>query len=136
MPPEGVINKDFLKQVLRDKKQLLKKCEVQAIQVPHYDELSVKALYPQFKKDAEMMAYFPDHYPVGKAPPREYFFNVLNTVHPEYLGQVLIHANKQRNSVEGEKMKEEAIQISQFWEEQLKQMPYMSSKCPHFLLPS
>ena len=33
------------------------------IEVPYFDELSVKGLWPQFKKDAEMMAFFPDTYP-------------------------------------------------------------------------
>jgi hypothetical protein len=102
LPDEGVINMDFLKAVLAGKKQLLKKIDINPIQVPHYDELSVKALYPQFKKDAEMMAYFPDSYPAGKGPPREYFFNVLHTIHPEYLGQVLVHANKQRMTMKEE----------------------------------
>ena len=85
LPDESVMNKDFLKAVLQGQKQLLKKAEVRYIQVPHYDELSVKALYPMFAKDVEMMSYFPDKYPTGKGPPREYFFNVLNTKHPDYL---------------------------------------------------
>ena len=105
LPPEGLVNKDFLKDVLVGKKQLLKKAEVKDITVPHYDELSVKALYPQFKKDPIFMSYFPDKYPAGKAPPRDYFFNVLNTLHPEYLQQIMNHANEQRMSAEGEAMK-------------------------------
>jgi len=96
--------------------------------VPHYDELAVKALYPQFTKDAEMMAYFPDKYPKNKGPPREYFFNILNTIHPDYLANILIHANKQKMSTEGEEMKKQAIQVTQYWEEQLALMPYMSRK--------
>ena len=39
------------------------------------------------------MSYFPDKYPAGKAPPRDYFFNVLNTLYPDYLEQILGHAN-------------------------------------------
>ena len=46
------MNKDFLRDVLSGKKHLFKKSEIATIQVPHYDELSVKALYPQFVKDA------------------------------------------------------------------------------------
>ena len=53
--------------------------------VPHYDELSVKKLYPEFKKDEKMMQYFPDKYSAGKGTPRDYFFPILNTVHPDYL---------------------------------------------------
>ena len=80
-----MVNKDFLKDVLAGKKMLLKKADIQQIMVPHYDELSVKRLWPDLKKDAEFLQYFPDVYPNDKGPPREYFFNVLNTVHPEYL---------------------------------------------------
>ena len=40
------MNKDFLKDVLAGRKQLLKKAEVQPIKVPSYDELSGKALWP------------------------------------------------------------------------------------------
>ena len=117
LPPEGLVNKDFLKDVLVGKKQLLKKAEVKDITVPHYDELSVKALYPQFKKDPIFMSYFPDKYPVGKAPPRDYFFNILNTLHPEYLQQIMNHANEQRMSAEGEAMKHQSIKISEYWAE-------------------
>ena len=77
--------KDFLKEVLSGKKKLLKMLDVRFINVPSYDEISVKAMYPMFKKDAEMMQYFPDKYSAGKGPPRDYFFPILNTVHPDYL---------------------------------------------------
>ena len=63
----------------------MKKKDVDEITVPKYDELSVSALYPQFTKDAEMMSYFPDKFPKGKGPPRKYFFDILNTLHPDYL---------------------------------------------------
>ena len=65
-----MVNKDFLKDVLCGNKNLLKKTEVQQIAVPHYDELSVKNLWPQFNKDSEFTQYFPDKFPVGKGPPR------------------------------------------------------------------
>ena len=80
-----MINKDYLKEILAGKKQLLRKTEVNTIAVPHYDELSVKALWPDVKKDATFLSFFPSTYPKGKGPPREYFFNVLNTLQPEYL---------------------------------------------------
>ena len=49
-----------MKDVLCGKKSLMKKADVVKITVPHYDELSVKALWPQLSKDAEFMQYFPD----------------------------------------------------------------------------
>ena len=63
------------------------------------------------------MKYFPDVYPKDKGPPREYFYNVLNTIHPDYLAQVMTHANEIRMTAKGDDGKLESIQISQFWEE-------------------
>ena len=123
-----MVNKDFLKEVLAEHKKLLRKSEVNYIAVPHYDELSVKALWPDVKKDGNFLAFFPSKYPKGKAPPREYFFNVLNTLHPEYLAKIIAHANEVRMAPGGEKQQRESIEISPFWEEQLKAMPYLSSK--------
>ena len=91
-----MVNKDFLKEVFAEKKQLLKKAQVVRIEVPHYDELSVKRLWPEFKKDPEFLQYFPSKYPKDKGPPRDYFFNILNTLYPDYLQQVMAHANEQR----------------------------------------
>ena len=76
-----------------------------------------------------MNCYFPDKYPKDKGPPREYFFNILNTVHPNYLGQIMAHANQQRHTTAGENMKKESIKMSQYWLEQLASMPYLSLKC-------
>ena len=71
--------------MLANKKSLMKKAEVTEIEVPFYDELSVKAMWPMFKADQAFTKYFPDKYPVGKGPPRKYFFDILNTIYPEYL---------------------------------------------------
>ena len=62
LPPQGHVNKDFLKQILSGEKQLLKKNAVTTIEVPQYDELSVRKLWPMYKKDAEFAKYFPDAY--------------------------------------------------------------------------
>ena len=63
------------------------------------------ALYPQLRADKEFQQFFPDVYPKDKGPPRDYFFNVLNTVHPKYLEKLLTHANEQRMTAKGEGMK-------------------------------
>ena len=46
VPPAKHINKDFLKQVLSEDKELLHIGKVKFINVPMYDELSVKKFYP------------------------------------------------------------------------------------------
>ena len=42
-----MINKDFLKQVFSEEKKLLEISKVKFINVPHYDELSVKRFWPR-----------------------------------------------------------------------------------------
>ena len=114
--------------VLIGKKMLMKKNDVQKISVPHYDELSVKALWPQFKKDVEFTKYFPDSYLAGKGPPRQYFFDIMNTIYPDHLNQILEHANQERMAADSLMNRDESIAISKFWEEELKSMPYLSCK--------
>ena len=101
LPDETVVTKDFLKEVLAGQKQLMKKADVKAVQVPFYDELSVRRLWPELRKDPIFLSFFPSKYPKDKGPPREYFFNILNTLHPEYLQQLMAHANQERMSAGG-----------------------------------
>ena len=58
-----------------------------------YDELSVKKLYPKFLDDDEVMKYLPDPRQDGRKPDRTYFFNLLNTLKPEYMRNIIQHAN-------------------------------------------
>ena len=46
LPPEYMINKDFLKEVFLEEKALLKLNEVNRVSVPLYDELAVINLWP------------------------------------------------------------------------------------------
>ena len=128
LPSEGTFTKDFLRDVLAGKKHLLKKKKVNHIHVTKYDEISVKGLYPHFKNDKEFLQYFPDKYPKDKGPPREYFFDILNTVHPEYLKQVIQHADEERYAAWGTDQKAQTIKVSQYWQEELDSMPYLSCK--------
>ena len=82
------------------------------VHVPKYDELSVKNLWPQFDNDEKLMVFFPDDFANDKGPSREYFFNILNTEYPEYMKQIMDHANSQRMSAESELNKNKSIEIS------------------------
>ena len=79
-----------------DDKKLLKKNAVSYIHVPAYDELSSKRLWDDLKDDPVFNIYFQDEYPKDRYPAREYFFNILNTIYPEYMKQIMDHANNQR----------------------------------------
>ena len=47
LPPATMMNKDFLRDVLSDQKQLMEIHYVRFVNVPLYDELSVMNLWPQ-----------------------------------------------------------------------------------------
>ena len=77
-----MINKDFLRKVLKEEKTLLTLAELRCVTMPKYDELSVSKILQKVKDWPTMMKYFPDTLPKGRLPDRVYFFNVLNTVYP------------------------------------------------------
>ena len=80
--------------MLKGEKKLLKKNEVKFIEVKRFDELSVKHLWGDLSKDKAINIYFPDKYPQGKGPNRKYMFDLLNTIYPEYLENIMLHATK------------------------------------------
>ena len=87
------MHKDFLKQVIQGEKHLLKKAEVKHVDIPHYEELSVKNIFPLMKNNHRFNQFFPDKFAKGKGPNRDYFFNILATLEPDYLWQIMNHAN-------------------------------------------
>ena len=67
----------------------MKKAEVKHVDIPHYEELSVKNIFPMMKDNKNFMQYFPSKYSKGKAPNRDYFFNLMATLEPDYLWQII-----------------------------------------------
>ena len=128
LPPDYMMNKDFLKEVLVKDKMLMKMQNVAWINVPLYDELSVIKIWPQVRHDAQLMQYFPTKLPKGRVPDREYFYNMVNTHHPEFVQQLIMHANEQRNAVNNEARANEAIEIHDDWWDQLNAVPFVSCK--------
>ena len=51
-------------------------------------------LWPMFKDNAQFMKYFPKKLAQGRLPDREYFFNIMNTFHSNYVEQIIKHANE------------------------------------------
>ena len=95
-----MINKDFLKQILVEEKELIPIGNINFVNVPMYDELSVKRLWPEMRGSPDFMRFFPDKLPKGRLPDRDYFFNIMNTVNTEYMQQLIRHANEERHSME------------------------------------
>ena len=98
-----MITTDFLKQILRGDKQLLKMSEVRYCNPPRYDEISVSQLYDPCLKMPGMADYFPDTYPKGRSCSREYFFAILATLHPDYTDKLIKQSKEMRFGVDGDK---------------------------------
>ena len=121
-------NRDFLKAVLIDKKKLIPIADCKFINVPKFDELSVKNIYPLFAQDEEMMRYFPDSYPQEKGPTRDYFFTVLNTLRPEYLAKLIKHAHQVRYASDQPDNQAFEILMTNDWFNKLNEEPFISRK--------
>ena len=80
------------------------------------------------KKIPEFQIYFPDKWPKGRYPDREYFYNVLNTTHHNYCQRLIAHANEQRFAASGQKAETNEIRISEEWWQKLNAMPFVSRK--------
>ena len=63
--------------------------ELKSVNVPKFDELSVKNIFPLIRQDAEVMKYFPDNYPKGREPDRTYTIYVLNTLRNQYVQEII-----------------------------------------------
>ena len=91
--------------------------QLRSINVPKFDEVSVKKIWPLIKQDPEVLVYFPDDYSKGREPDRKYTFDILNTVRPEYVKKMIEHAFTIRNAVTEEGKHEDEILVSPEWQE-------------------
>ena len=123
-----MLNKDFLKEVFINQKKLLRLDQVKRICVPLYDELAVIKLWPMLKSDEEVVKYFPTKMAKGRVPDREYFFNIVNTFHGEYLQKLIRHASDQRHESEAMAKAKETIEIADDWWDILNSVPFVSCK--------
>ena len=102
--------------------------DVKFVNVPKYEELGVEKMWSQMKDDKEFSAYFPTPLPKGRTFPREYFWNIANTVHELYVQRLISHANKQRFSGGAEETKDDCVQVTEEWADLLLANPFVSCK--------
>ena len=113
----------WIKQILAKEKRLLKMKDVRPINPPRFDEISVKNLYEDCLKLPNMSLYFPDRYPKGRQCCRKYFFDILNTLHPDYTRSMIINAKKVRVISDDPDDQGKMIVIDPEWEAELKEFP-------------
>ena len=90
--------------------------------------MGVKNVYPKFKADREVMQYLQDEYPKNRYPDRTYFYTILNTVHPEYVRDMIAHANNARYAPSGQDKELDTVVVNEEWLGKLKSLPFFSSK--------
>ena len=74
------------------------------------------------------MRYLQDEYPKDRYPDRSYFYTVLNTVHPDYVRDMIEHANNARYAPTGQDKELDTVVVNEEWLDKLKSMPFFSSK--------
>ena len=95
---------------------MIKISEVKHINVPKYPELAIKNIYHLVTENVQASKFFPNSYPEGRHPDRDYTYNILNSLFPDLVGKVVSHAHNQRNAVmEGANHRDE-IKCSSQWE--------------------
>ena len=128
MPPVRKVNKDFLKQVFAGKKQLIHRNQLRPTEVLHYDELSVDALIKDVMTIPDLGKFFPEQKTPANRPDREFFFNIINTVDPDYLSALIRHAQGLRFGSSARSKEDNIIEVNEYWRKELEASPYYSSK--------
>jgi hypothetical protein len=135
LPPYDQFTVAFARDVLEGKRTLLSNAEVRRIVWPNYAEISVKALWPEFSVREETAQYFPSYIPQGRQMDKTFFFNVLNTIVPEELEQILRYALVQRNDKATDPETKDVIMVTPEIEEELRKFPFVSVSTAFHLTP-
>jgi hypothetical protein len=120
-----------MRDIFADKKLHLKQNEVIRLDIPAYQELSVKNLYEDALKDPVLTKYLPTKEQLSnKLPEREFFFGVLCTLRKQYMTDIIQAASNKRFKVSDDDPKRQGIAITDGWFTELMKHPYHSSKQP------
>jgi len=118
-----------MRDILSESKMCLKQNEINHMEVPHYQEISVKNLYEDAMKDEVLVKYLPTKDQLsGKLPERDFFFGLMCTLRNQYMKDIIADAHKSRFTVAEDDPKKQGILISDAWLAELEKHPYHSSK--------
>ena len=93
--------------------------------MPHFDELSAQKISELVRDDPAVKLHMKDEWAAGKQThQREWFFNVLNTIHPSFLDQLIKHAIASRHGANQEEHKSDTILCTDQWAQELTANPY------------
>ncbi len=80
----------FMRDILSEAKMFLRQNEVNHMEVPCYQEISVKNLYEDAMKDELLVKYLPRKEQLsGRLPERDFFFGLMCTLRNQYMMDIL-----------------------------------------------
>ena len=77
---------------------MFKSYDIKSVYVPNYPELKVENFRKMIKSTPYYSEYFSDYKP-SKLPPREYLFNLLHTIDPEFVENKIMECHNDRKIV-------------------------------------
>ena len=85
----------FMRDILSEAKMFLRQNEVNHMEVPCYQEISVKNLYEDAMKDELLVKYLPTKEQLsGRLPERDFFFGLMCTLRNQYMKDIIAGAHK------------------------------------------
>ena len=78
----------------------MSKSDIKPVDVGHFPELSVKAMYYDFGQREALVPYMPPKVNKGRQVDKEYFWNVVNTLYEDEVEAIVNNAHKVRKSVD------------------------------------
>ena len=89
-----------MRDILSDKKLHLKQNEINHMEVPAYQEISVKNLYDDAMQDELLSKYLPSKEQLsGRLPERDFFFGILSTLRGQYMKDIIADSHKKRYTI-------------------------------------
>ena len=96
LPPDRDLTSKFCRQVLAGEKELFHSGAInRSIGVPNDAEIQTKILWDKVKNDRDITRYLPD-YSEKKVPNRQFLVDIINTIYPGVIKQIVIELRKQK----------------------------------------
>ena len=92
---------------------------MKSVDMGHYPEVSVKALYADYAERPAIKPYLPPKLHKGRQCDKEYFFTIVNSICEGEVSAIMNHANQQRNAVDEGDLQKESISMTQEWQEMM-----------------
>ena len=118
----------FIRDYLSGKKKLIKTENITLLNVPPYEELAVSKIFEQVKGDQRIMMHLNFYPDVKELPDHDFFYTVLGSLVPDYVGGLIRHANRVRNKRDYAGSQQKQIMMTQEIFEDINAEPYLSSK--------